>query len=100
MLTLQVERLRAAGAIVVGKTNTPLFGSTANTTNLLYGPTRNPWNLAKTPGGSSGGSSAAIAAKMVPLATVSSQAIPAVACGLWDYFQSSSGFIDREERTA
>lgn len=64
-----VERLRAAGAIVVGKTNTPLFGSTAYTKNLLYGVTRNPWNLNKTPGGSSGGSSAAIASKMVPLAT-------------------------------
>ena len=64
-----VERLRAAGAIVVGKTNTPLFGSTAYTKNLLYGVTRNPWNLSKTPGGSSGGSSAAIASRMVPLAT-------------------------------
>jgi|EP01046_Picozoa_sp_COSAG06_P007268 Asp-tRNA(Asn)/Glu-tRNA(Gln) amidotransferase A subunit family amidase len=64
-----VERLRAAGAIVVGKTNTPLFGSTAYCKNLLYGVTRNPWNLLKTPGGSSGGSSAAIAARMVPLAT-------------------------------
>ncbi len=64
-----VERLRAAGAIVVGKTNTPLFGSTAYCKNLLFGVTRNPWNLSKTPGGSSGGSSAAIAARMVPLAT-------------------------------
>ena len=64
-----VERLRAAGAIVVGKTNTPIFGSTAFCKNLLYGVTRNPWNLAKTPGGSSGGSSAAIAARMVPLST-------------------------------
>ena len=64
-----VERLRAAGAIVVGKTNTPLFGSTAYCTNLLFGATRNPWNLEKTPGGSSGGSAAAIASRMCPLAT-------------------------------
>jgi aspartyl-tRNA(Asn)/glutamyl-tRNA(Gln) amidotransferase subunit A len=65
----QVERLRAAGAIVVGKTNAPEFGSTAFTRNLLFGMTLNPWNLARTPGGSSGGSSAAIASGMVPIAT-------------------------------
>ncbi|MBI1885151.1 MAG: amidase [Chloroflexi bacterium] len=67
--SVQVERLRAAGAIIVGKTNSPEFGSTAFTKNLLFGVTRNPWNLERTPGGSSGGSSAAIAAGMVPLAT-------------------------------
>jgi len=67
----QVERLRAAGAIVVGKTNTPEFGYTAITKNLLFGESRNPWNLDLTPGGSSGGSSAAIAGGVVPLATAS-----------------------------
>jgi len=67
--SVQVARLRAAGAIVVGKTNTPEFGSTAFTHNRLFGTTRNPWNLERTPGGSSGGSAAAIAARMVPLAT-------------------------------
>lgn len=67
--SVQVERLRAAGAIVLGKTNAPEFGYTAFTKNLLFGVTRNPWNPARTPGGSSGGSSAAIAAGMVPLAT-------------------------------
>lgn len=67
--SVQVERLKAAGAIVLGKTNAPEFGSTAFTRNLLFGVTRNPWNLERTPGGSSGGSSAAIAAGMVPLAT-------------------------------
>jgi aspartyl-tRNA(Asn)/glutamyl-tRNA(Gln) amidotransferase subunit A len=67
----QVERLRAAGAIVVGKTNAPEFGYTAITKNLVYGTTRNPWNLERTPGGSSGGSSAAIAGGLVPLATAS-----------------------------
>lgn len=67
----QVERLRAAGAIVVGKTNAPEFGYTAITKNLLFGDTRNPWNLERTPGGSSGGSSAAIAGGIVPMATAS-----------------------------
>jgi Asp-tRNA(Asn)/Glu-tRNA(Gln) amidotransferase A subunit family amidase len=67
----QVARLRAAGAIAVGKTNTPEFGYTGFTKNRLFGTTRNPWDLSRTPGGSSGGSSAAIAAGMVPLATAS-----------------------------
>ena len=68
---IQVGRLRAAGAIVIGKTNTPEFGSKAFTRNLLFGVTRSPWNPELTPGGSSGGSSAAVAAAMVPLATAS-----------------------------
>jgi Asp-tRNA(Asn)/Glu-tRNA(Gln) amidotransferase A subunit family amidase len=67
----QVERLRAAGAIVVGKTNAPEFGHTALTKNLLFGVSRNPWNLERTPGGSSGGSSAAIAGGVIPLVTAS-----------------------------
>jgi aspartyl-tRNA(Asn)/glutamyl-tRNA(Gln) amidotransferase subunit A len=69
--SIQVARLRAAGAICIGKTNTPEFGYTAFTRNLLFGASRNPWNLERTPGGSSGGSAAAIAARMVPLATAS-----------------------------
>jgi len=67
--SLQVARLRAAGAIVVGKTNTPEFGFTGFTKNRLFGVTRNPWNTERTPGGSSGGSAAAVASGMVPLAT-------------------------------
>ena len=67
--SIQVERLKAAGAIVIGKTNAPEWGYTAHTKNLLFGVTRNPWNLERTPGGSSGGSSAAIAGGVVPLAT-------------------------------
>src|SRR6202011_5195800 len=67
--SVEVARLKAAGAIVVGKTNAPEFGATGFTRNLLFGVTRNPWNLERTPGGSSGGSSAAIASGMVPLAT-------------------------------
>ena len=67
--SVQVERLRAAGAIVLGKTNSSEFGYTAFTKNLLFGVSRNPWNPDRTPGGSSGGSAAAIAAGMIPLAT-------------------------------
>ena len=69
--SIQVERLRAAGAIVVGKTTAPEFGYTCITKNLLHGVTRSPWNLEHTPGGSSGGSSAAIAGGMIPLVTAS-----------------------------
>ncbi len=69
--SVQVRRLRAAGAICVGKTNTPEFGYTAFTKNRVFGVTRNPWNLERTPGGSSGGSAAAVAARLVPLATAS-----------------------------
>jgi aspartyl-tRNA(Asn)/glutamyl-tRNA(Gln) amidotransferase subunit A len=67
----QVQRLRAAGAIVVGKTNAPEFGYTAITKNLVYGVTRSPWNLRHTPGGSSGGSAAVMAANVLPLVTAS-----------------------------
>lgn len=67
--SIQVARLKKAGAIVVGKTNTPEFGFTGFTKNRLYGITRNPWNLEMTPGGSSGGSAAAVAAGLVPICT-------------------------------
>ena len=63
-----VARMRAAGAIQLGKTNTPMFGWIGATHNLLFGITRNPWNLDRTPGGSSGGASAAVAAGLGPLA--------------------------------
>ena len=82
-----VARLKAAGAIVVGKTNTPEFGHIPFTDNELFGTTRSPWNLERTPGGSSGGSSAALASGMVPLATASdgggSIRIPACYTGLY-----------------
>ena len=64
-----VARLRAADAVVVGMTATAEFGMDSATTTRLWGVTRNPWNLERTPGGSSGGSAAAVAAGLVPLAT-------------------------------
>ncbi|HUX38773.1 MAG TPA: amidase [Rectinemataceae bacterium] len=82
-----VRRWRKAGLIVVGKTNTPEFGLTPYTEPLAFGPTRNPWNLSRTPGGSSGGSAAAVAARIVPMASGGdgggSIRIPASACGLF-----------------
>jgi len=65
---LLVARLRAAGAIIVGKTNTPEFGAGSHTFNDVFGATRNPWSLERSAGGSSGGAGAALAAGMVPLA--------------------------------
>ena len=81
-----VRRLKAAGAIVLAKTNTPEFGCGANTTNALFGPTRNPWNPALSPAGSSGGSAVAVAAGMLPIAQGTdfgcSIRIPAAFCGI------------------
>src|SRR4051794_7332449 len=94
--SLLVSRLRAAGAVVVGKTNTPELGWQAQTTNQVFGATRNPWDRSRTPGGSSGGSAAAIAAGMVPLATGSdgggSIRIPSALCGL-SGFKASLGRV-------
>ena len=79
-------RLRAAGAIIVGKTNLPEFATEGFTDNLLFGATGNPWALDRSPGGSSGGSAAAVAAGLVPIATATdgggSIRIPAAFCGL------------------
>src|ERR1700716_2372827 len=81
-----VRRLKAAGAIVLAKTNTPEFACGANTSNALFGPTRNPWNPALSPAGSSGGSAVAVATGMVPLAQGTdfgcSIRIPAAFCGI------------------
>ena len=62
-----VARMKAAGGIMIGKTNTPTFGWVGVTDNLIFGLTRNPWNPERTPGGSSGGAGAALAAGMAPL---------------------------------
>ncbi|MDA1311365.1 MAG: amidase, partial [Proteobacteria bacterium] len=66
--TVTVERLKAAGGVLLGKTNTPEFAHDINTTNKIFGTTRNPWDVNVTAGGSSGGSGAAVAAGMAPLA--------------------------------
>jgi len=65
---LQVERLKAAGAIIIGKTNVPEFGAGSQTFNPIFGATRNPYDLTRTSGGSSGGAAAALACGMLPLA--------------------------------
>jgi amidase len=65
---IHVERIRAAGAIIIGKTNAPEMGLGSNTYNPVFGITRNPYDLTRSAGGSSGGAAAALAARMVPLA--------------------------------
>ena len=85
--TAVVRRLREAGFVILGKTNTPEFGTVAFTESELNGATRNPWNLERTPGGSSGGAAAALAAGLIPLAHGTdgggSIRIPASCCGVF-----------------
>jgi aspartyl-tRNA(Asn)/glutamyl-tRNA(Gln) amidotransferase subunit A len=84
-----VARLRVAGAVIVGKTNTAEFGHKAVTDNPLFGVTRNPWNAALTPGGSSGGAAVAVAAGLGPIAFGTdgggSIRIPAAFCGVYGF---------------
>jgi aspartyl-tRNA(Asn)/glutamyl-tRNA(Gln) amidotransferase subunit A len=91
-----VARLKSAGAIMLGKTNTPTLGWVGVTDNLLFGATRNPWSLGHTPGGSSGGAGAAVAAGLAPLAlgTDGGGSIrkPAAWCGIFG-FKASWGRI-------
>ena len=86
---IAVGRLRAAGAVLLGKTNTSEFGHKAVTDNPLFGITRNPWNLEMTPGGSSGGAAAAVASGLGPIALGTdgggSLRIPAAFCGVYGF---------------
>lgn len=95
---LVVKRLRKAGAIILGKTNTPEFGIGINSTNTVFGTTLNPWDVSRTAGGSSGGAAAALASGLGPLAQGSdlggSLRIPASFCGVIG-FRTSPGLIPK-----
>lgn len=82
-----VRRYRRSGLVLLGRTNTPEYGITPYTESVLYGPARNPWDLSRTPGGSSGGAGAAVAARLVPAAHGGdgggSIRIPAACCGVF-----------------
>lgn len=86
---ISVSRLRAAGAVFTGKTNTPEFGSLPTNENRLGDPAHNPWDLGRTPGGSSGGAAAAVASGLGPIGTGSdfggSIRIPAAMCGVFGF---------------
>src|SRR5437773_4632100 len=88
-----VARLKAAGAILVGKTTTPEFGHKCFTEAPLFGRTANPWDLSRTPGGSSGGAAAAVAAGLGPIGIGTdgggSSRIPAACCGVVGFKQTS-----------
>jgi len=97
-----VARVRAAGAIIVAKTNTPEFGAGANTRNVVWGATGNPFDPSLNAGGSSGGSAAALACDMLPLCTGSdtggSLRIPAAMCGIVG-MRPSPGLVPSDRRT-
>jgi amidase len=84
---VSIKRLRAAGAVILGKTNVPPWLGDWQASNSIYGRTNNPWDLTRTPGGSSGGSAAAVAAGMTPLELGSDLAgslrVPAAFCGVY-----------------
>jgi amidase len=100
---LSVARVRKAGGVILGKTNTPEFGAGANTVNRVYGATGNPFDPSKTPAGSSGGSAAALALGQVALATGSdyggSLRTPAAFCGV-SGFRPSPGLVPGVDRAA
>src|SRR5450631_491077 len=94
-----VARLRSAGAVIVGKTNNPEFCYRGFTDNLLFGPTRNPWDVERTPGGSSGGAGASVAAGMTAIALGTdgggSIRIPASFCGVVGH-KPTFGLVPKE----
>lgn len=96
---LLAARIRGAGAILIGKTNTPEFGLGSHSFNPVHGVTRNPYDLSRTAGGSSGGAAAALAARLVPLAdgsdTMGSLRNPAAFCNVYG-FRPSFGLIPRD----
>ena len=98
--SLTVRRMREAGAIGLGKTNVPEFGAGSQTYNDVFGPTRNPWEPSRTPGGSSGGAAAALAARMLALADGSdyggSLGNPASFCDVVG-FRTTPGLIPDDE---
>lgn len=100
--SVMVGRVRGAGGIMVGKTNTPEFGAGANTRNSVWGATGNPFDPMRTCGGSSGGSAAALAVDMTPICTGSdtggSLRIPAAFCGIVG-FRPSPGMVPAESRS-
>src|SRR5262245_53174708 len=97
-----VRRLKAAGAVVLGKTNTPEFGAGANTFNKVFGATRNPWNTALSASGSTGGGAAALAARIAPLAEGTdfggSLRTPAAFCGVVG-LRTTAGLVTRNPVT-
>jgi amidase len=97
-----VLRLKAAGAVILGKTNTPEFGAGANTVNKVFGATRNPWDTALSASGSTGGGAAALAARMVPLAEGSdfggSLRTPAAFCGVVG-LRTTAGLVPKHPAT-
>ena len=98
-----VARVKAAGAILLGKTTTPEFGTKIQTESPRYGPTRNPWRLTRSPGGSSGGAAAAVASGMGPVAVntdgAGSARIPASCCGILGY-KPSLGLVPNDMAAA
>lgn len=97
-----VKRLKAAGAVIVGKTNTPEFGTGGNTYNAVFGATRNPWNAALSASGSTGGGASALASRMVPLAEGTdfggSLRTPAAFCGVVG-LRTTSGLVPKHPAT-